>query len=172
MHRVHPPGVVPTVALGHQEVGVPGKLDVGLIVGSRKLDHPHWRESYAKTRWRIGAQRLNSLPVSQERVVPSKEHLRQRQLNPRGVHALQMSKTDVHLGLIERKEIAHPVTKSPRYQCSVVGKPVGAVSVQPTSALKEGKRVVPMEERHPRGNARLKQCVDEAIVKGKTGLIG
>src|SRR5690606_17270666 len=45
-------------------------------------------------------------------------------------------------------------------------------SVQPTSALKEGKRVVPMEERHPRGNARLKQCVDEAIVKGKTGLIG
>src|SRR5690606_35086112 len=53
----------------------------------------------------------------------------------------------------------------------IVGEPVSAVAIEPSSSLEKSQGKVPVKERHPRDHTPREQCIEESIVEIETLLI-
>jgi len=73
--------------------------------------------------------------------------------------------------LIERRPQLDPVVELAEHDRGVLGKPLGRIGIEPTAAVIECRRQIPVIERHHGCNAVPEQRIGEAVVEGKAGRI-
>src|SRR5579885_3082523 len=74
--------------------------------------------------------------------------------------------------LVERCKVLDAVAESTGDEAGIVGEPSDDVARQPSTAVLEGLREVPVVEAKPRLNTARQHAIDQSVIKGQAGLVG
>ena len=85
--------------------------------------------------------------------------------------AMQIAAVGDDPWLVERDPVLHAAVERPVHQRCIVSEPVGDVGIQPTAAVIQRRRQIPVEQGRQRLDALAQQLVDQARIKIHTGLI-
>jgi hypothetical protein len=80
-------------------------------------------------------------------------------------HAKQVAAIGHDPGLVERHPLRHAPIELPKHDARIFGEPFADVAVEPSAAIVQRGRQVPVVERHQGLNALLEEAVDEPVVE-------
>jgi len=89
----------------------------------------------------------------------------ERQFQTRRVRAVAVAQLQKHLRLIDRHPVGDAITDLSNNSRGVLREPRRAVAIQPSTAMIQSERIVPMEQRDPRFDVVRKKAVDQTIIK-------
>src|SRR5712671_8227267 len=82
-------------------------------------------------------------------------------------HTMQVAAVRDHPGFVVCGPVLHSPVELAEYDAGVVGEPLCNVRIEPSAAIVEGGRQVPVMQCHHRLDAMLKQFIDEAVVEAE-----
>ena len=112
----------------------------------------------------LGAQGLHRAALRQILVMGRRQHVRQAG-HTRRMAADAIAEQRMDVGLVEHRPVLDAVAQPPGDDPRIVGEFAGDVAVDPTAAILQCLRQIPMVEAKPGGDAACDQSVDKPIVK-------
>ena len=113
---------------------------------------------------------LDRRPMSAQQLVGGDGRLEQVPVAGRQ-YPVQVAAVGHHPGLIQRRPQLDPVVELAEHDRGVLGKPLGCIGIEPTAAVIECRRQIPVVERHHGCNAVAEQRIRKAVVEGEPGRI-